>query len=199
MAAHATLHKEIQDRTLEGKSTEEIERLITDYQKKLSMYKTPNERRLLKDLKATENHVAVIAMYPWEADHLLKAEEIARRGVQVAKPLGRLFTGELEFALFQWVNGSCISTAGSSAAWDAYGRVMRFCHEHGIAVDDAAGRNALWNGSEIMLIDFEHTWLREDGRALTERERKCSLARITNELREKTDLMRAFLRGYETG
>jgi len=142
------------------------------------------------------NLVSAIIMYPWEADHLLKAEEMTARGIPVAKPLGRLFVDEFEFGLFQWVRGQTLSSKREPPAWEAFGRLVRLCHERGVAIDDAAGRNAIWTDNGIKLIDFEHTWLKREPISLSEKERSVALERVEEE--DKT-LFEAFMRGYKSG
>lgn len=143
-------------------------------------------------------HVAVIATYPWEADHLEKAREMAERGARVVEPVGRILLDESEFALFGWTNGKRLIYIDDPATWEAYGRYIRFCHEHGIAIEDAAGRNALLNGREITGLDFEHTWLREDGKPLTDDERRPTIEKIAVDLQGSAHLYRAFCSGYGT-
>lgn len=78
------------------------------------------------------------------------------------------------------------------------GRALRRCHERGIVMLDAAGRNAIWNGREIILIDFEHTYLKKGAKPLADHERSCSYGLIMDELEGKRDfaLIRAFEQGY---
>lgn len=132
------------------------------------------------------------------------------RGVQVAKPLGRLFIDDMEFALFQWVVGKRLDslyfnaakkeieiTPEGKAVWEAYGRFVRFCHNNGIALDDAAGRNAIWNGISITGIDFEHTWISKDVTVLGWADRRTAVERIRRELGGALmPLYQAFRIGY---
>jgi len=144
------------------------------------------------------NKISVRMIYPWEADELEKAEVIAGRGVNISKPLGRLFINDIEFGLFEWIPGRTLDKLKDPAVWEAYGRVVRFCHEQGIALDDAAGRNAVWTGQEIRLIDLEHTWLAEEARKLPYRQRAPALQRIKNETQGHKELTDAFMRGYRS-
>jgi len=152
-----------------------------------------------EDIEKADNPMSVIAMYPWEADILLKAQEMINRGIPVAKPLGRLFVGEIEFALFEWVKGRTLLGSEDESIWKAYGQVLRCCHERGVALDDAAGRNAIWTGKEIGLIDLEHTYLDVDAKPLGVKIRKNSILRIKEELRKSGGTLDAFMRGYVHG
>jgi hypothetical protein len=144
------------------------------------------------------NHTAVISMYPWEADRVEKAREMLSRGVPISKPLGNLRINSMDFGLFQWVPGTPLDMVQDPAVWESYGKVVRYCHEHGIALDDAAGRNAIWSGSNVVLIDFEHTWLKEKG-SICKKDRSTSISRLKQELKGKKYLFSAFNNGYESG
>jgi hypothetical protein len=154
------------------------------------------EMNLLGDI--SEDHVAVIGMYPWEADHIEKAMEMAKRGIPVCEPLGRLFLDELEFALFRWVPGTNLEQLRDVKAWAEYGKTLRMCHERGVMLNDAAGRNAITGERGITLIDFEHTVLTREVRRLTDNELEPSLSKIEFELKQrKGRLLDAFMRGYK--
>jgi hypothetical protein len=146
----------------------------------------------------TEHHKAVIAVYPWEADHIKKAKEMRRRGAPVSEPLGKIFLDDMEFAVFQWFPGITLLHSENAGYWEAYGRVVRFCHDNGIALEDVAGRNAIWTGKDIRLINFEHVWLKKRSVPLTGEEREPSLERIREERIElgTPKALDAFMRGY---
>ncbi|VVC01142.1 Uncharacterised protein [uncultured archaeon] len=146
------------------------------------------------NIRADSSSMVAIGAYPWDADHLQKAKELSARGILTAKPLGRLFAGEIELALFSWVPGIPVRDAGTDA-WIAYGEVMRKCHERGVFLNDAAGRNAMWDG-KITLIDYEHTYFSEEIRPLSEDERYHSLARIAIDVEDFDNKRKAFEKGY---
>lgn len=141
----------------------------------------------------------MIAMYPWEADHLDKAREMQRRGILVAPPLGHLFLGDIEFALFGFVPGIPLIRVSEPYPWYTYGKFVRDCYQRGIVLDDAAGRNAIWTGSKIVGIDFEHTWLTKEVKPVRGRDRRVGLERVKKELdsQKKLKLLDAFFKGYK--
>lgn len=146
----------------------------------------------------TKNHIAVLLQHPCEADQLEKAKVMLERGVQVENPLGRLFVDSLEFSLFGWVVGTRLDKIKDEKVWEAYGRFIRFAHNNGIAIDDAAGRNAIWNGTEIIGIDFEHTWISKEAKPLKWPDRRPAVQRIRSELSgDLFYLYNAFRRGYD--
>ncbi len=161
----------------------------------------PSQRKIqecgLLQAELTESNIALVAMYPWEADHLEKAKEMASRGVRVTAPLGRLIVDEKEFALFHWAIGKALVDSPDTLGWEAYGHFVKFCHENGIALEDVAGRNAMWDGNHITGIDFEHTWLTEEVRPLSDEERSPGLERIKREL-EGNELLDIFMRAYHS-
>jgi len=139
-------------------------------------------------------------VYPWEADHIAKAAEIAKRGIPVAEPVGRALAGEIELALFRWVHGKALNNISEQTPWREYGKIIRMCHERGVQLDDAAGRNAIWTGDRIKLIDFEHTLLTEDIAPLPESDRQPSLERLYKEINHSpvsSSLIEAFNQGYQ--
>ena len=147
-----------------------------------------------------EGHVSLIALYPWEADHIGKAAEIRKRGIETAEPLGKVFAGEREYALFRWVRGVTLDNIAEGGIWRKYGAVIRACHDRGIRLDDAAGRNAVWNGEKVVLIDFEHTSLSGIAEPLPIKEREDSLARIQLEtLGMDRDIPINLMKGYLDG
>ncbi len=151
------------------------------------------------ETKFTSDHIAVLLQHPCEADHLEKAKLMLDRGVRVERPLGRLLIDEMQFSLFQWVPGQKLDHMyGAADVWEAYGRFVRSCHNNGIALDDAAGRNAIWNGREITGIDFEHTWFSEEAKPLEWADRRKGIERIRTELGyDFKPVYAAFRKGYD--
>jgi len=140
---------------------------------------------------------AAILMQPWEADHLAKAKEMIKRGIGVAKPIARLIHCGIEFGIFEWVKGEPLSGVEDTMAWEEYGKTLRRAHELGIVLDDAAGRNAIWDGEKITLIDFEHTWFMPRGRGVEIGDQTNGLLRVLTELSRKDGkLLLAFESGY---
>jgi hypothetical protein len=150
------------------------------------------------DISVKKGVFAAVAMYPWEADHLEKARIMAKRGISVARPLGRIFAGETELGIFEWVVGDRLDHLPDLKAWRAFGKVLKRCHERGIKSDDAAGRNAIWTGRSVKLLDFEHTTLKREAKPIQKHERECSLGRVREELelRRDPELLRSFEKGY---
>jgi len=157
------------------------------------------------DIKELGEHVqlggkgfAAILMFPWEADHIAKAKEMLKRGIEVARPVAKVIKCGIEFGIFEWVKGSVLSHIEDAKVWEEYGKILRSAHEVGIVLDDAAGRNALWDGKKITLIDFEHTWFIKGKHALPEEFRVSGLRRVLMELSNKKNicLLSAFERGY---
>ncbi|MEK6981568.1 MAG: hypothetical protein AABX38_01435 [Candidatus Micrarchaeota archaeon] len=146
----------------------------------------------------TSDHIAVLLQHPCEADQLEKAKVMLERGVQVERPLGKLFVNDQEFSLFRWVEGTRLDKINEVTIWEAYGRFIRFAHKNGIAINDAAGRNAIWNGKEVIGIDFEHTWISKEAVPLEWADRRPAIQRIKNELSNETHLYRAFRKGYDS-
>lgn len=140
---------------------------------------------------------AVIAMYPWEADHIAKAEELSRREITAAEPSGRVIINELEFALFKWVEGLSIEEVAHDEPWELYGKLIRKCHEQGVVVGDPAARNAIWTGNQVRLIDFEHVEFKDNKKPLAAKERLECFERISYALKRR-DAMDAFIRGYNS-
>ena len=151
----------------------------------------------LDEIDLYGEHYVLINMYPWEADHIEKAREIQRRGISVAEPIGKVFMGEYEFAVFQWVHGDVLSSNLDSDVWKKYGQVVRKCFENGINLEDAAGRNAVWTGEKITLIDFEHTRLNQENKPISQEERNYVLQKIEAELYNYPEVFSAFMSGYE--
>ncbi|MBD3210808.1 hypothetical protein GF318_05485 [Candidatus Micrarchaeota archaeon] len=141
------------------------------------------------------NSLVAVGTHPWEASPLDKAREIQRRGIAVCGPRGTLLVDEMEFSLFSWVSGKRLDTVGDKRIWELYGRTIRNCHERGIMLNDAAGRNAIWTGKEVVLIDFEHTVVTRKPRELTSQEREESLARV--DACTFNGEWQAFLKGYK--
>lgn len=157
------------------------------------------ESLTLTEDMVTPNHVAVIMMTPWEADHTEKAAEMLRRGIPVAEPAGKLFLGELECGLFRWVQGTGLSTKHSPKKWEAYGRFVRDCHERGITLGDVAGRNAIWTPDRgIVGLDFEHTIITEEAESLADEQREPIWSRLREELNRAPAKYAAFERGYKS-
>lgn len=150
-----------------------------------------------KKVNGGSQSFAAVLMYPWEADHLAKAREMKRRGLYVAKPAAKIITSGVEFALFRWVKGASLARIGDSGPWEDFGKTLRIAHGRGVALDDAAGRNAVWDGKKTVLIDFEHTWLNRSGKPLDFKDRERALLRVVSEAERKGGgCLDAFERGY---
>ncbi len=149
----------------------------------------------------SKSAIAVIAMYPWEADHIEKACEMKKRGVPVAEPLGKLFVDEFEFGLFRWIEGKRLDGISNQKIWQDFGRTIRFCNSRGIITGDAAGRNAIYTPEVypfgITLLDFERTYFKE-GVPPSRKECRGPFLRVTSELNQEKrhKERRAFVRGY---
>ncbi|MFH1221845.1 MAG: hypothetical protein V1492_02035 [Candidatus Micrarchaeota archaeon] len=148
-------------------------------------------------LTIREGSMALIAMFPWEADHLEKAKEMAARGIPVAKPVGRMFVDDFEIALFKWVEGKSLMHLLDRGLYERYGALVRECHDKGIMLMDPAPRNVNWTGRRLVLFDFEHVFFTEQARPLTKEQREKSLESMEWELTD--GLHDAFLRGYKSG
>lgn len=143
-----------------------------------------------------EEHIAMVLMYPWEACHIKKALEMQKRGIRVVDPLGTILVDELEFALFGWVKGTTLHKSEDQTLWHMYGKLIRTCHDRGIAVGDAAGRNVIWTGKDLVALDFEHTWFMPSVFSVPSKYRSNHLSRIEEELSETPRLYRSFIEGY---
>jgi|GEM_PF-2991090 len=141
---------------------------------------------------------AAILMFPWEADHITKAKEMLKRGLEVARPAAKVIKCGIEFGIFEWVRGNVLSHIEDAKVWEAYGKTLRAAHEVGIVLDDAAGRNAIWDGKKITLIDFEHTWFVRERGPVSDELRSPGLRRVLMELSSKKNvsLLSAFEQGY---
>jgi len=156
------------------------------------------------ELRKTEERVgggakafAAILMCPWEADHLEKAGEMLVRGLDVARPLAKIISSGIEFGIFEWVQGEPLNMVEETLAWMEYGKILRRAHELGIVLEDAAGRNAMWDGKKITLIDFEHTWFMSRGEEVGVSDQTNGLRRVLTELsRRDPKLLWAFESGY---
>jgi hypothetical protein len=139
---------------------------------------------------------SAILMHPWEADHLEKAREMGGRGLSVARPSARVVVSGAEFGLFGWAGGRTLERVKDANAWVEFGKTVRAAHERGIALDDAAGRNALWDGEGITLIDFEHTWLNHSGEPLGRGDRMRGLLNVSLDKATTGKRLEAFEHGY---
>lgn len=150
-----------------------------------------------KEVNGGGKAFSAIIIYPWEADHLGKAREMARRGLEVARPAARVIACGIEFALFGWAKGERLDNVRDAKAWEEFGKTVRAAHERGVALEDAAGRNAMWDGRKVTLIDFEHTWMNRSGKPLGSKDRMNTLDRIVfAEGLGEDRMLEAFERGY---
>lgn len=76
-------------------------------------------------LESSPNLLALILMFPWEADHLAKAREMQCRGIETCNPVGRVFAGEVEIGIFEWLEGTQLSAIDDENAWERYGGVFQ--------------------------------------------------------------------------
>lgn len=141
--------------------------------------------------------IAFIAVYPWEADYLEKANELLRRGIPTMEPIGSTFAGDVELAMFRWVCGTRLDHSLDPCFWREYGRVLRLANERGVGVDDAAGRNAMVSSHGVFILDLEHVWFTPDGRPLTNDERAVGLNRLKNEVGD-LGFFDPLMRGYQS-
>ncbi len=162
-------------------------------------------------LSRGEKIFGVVAIYPWEADPIVKALKIRERGISVCEPVGRFFVGEVELGVFEWVAGETLDFVKEPDVWFRYGKEFRTCMDAGILPYDAAGRNVIWDGEKLTHIDFEHIVVTE---AVTDdqegwvippigrKERAAALKRFEaefmskKELEQRPDLLEAFIEGY---
>jgi len=138
-----------------------------------------------------------IGMDLFGADHLLKADAIRSRGIDVMEPVGRVISLDREFGIFRWVKGTPLYHVIDPHFWEKFGSLLREVHQRGIALNDAAGRNVIVRPDETLaLIDLEHTWLTA-GRPLNKPERMVGLERVRRELSDQNEKLAAFEKGYK--